>query len=443
MSPSGRCALTAPFHPYPDSISRIGAVCFLLHFPSGRPALPLAGTPIHEVLGLSSPGPNCSGTAATVRPPRDTVKGTRNRACDGVGVLVKTFVAAFPLNLTFSLGEKECMTASQGHARPTPDTLPTHHKTFGYSGEYPGRSMESRQLGKNGLTVPVVCLGAWPLGGGMGEIPDEQAIATIHASIGAGVNFIDTAEGYRTSEAVLGKAIKGRRNDVILATKLSGDHSPEHMSSAIENSLHALGTDYIDLYQLHGPRPEYPIEETMASLLKLRDDGKIRYIGISNFSSEQHAEAARFGPVHSSQPRYNMFHRTAEESVLPTCLELGIGVIPHSPLAKGMLTGKYRPGHIFAGDDERAGKLEFKDDQFNVAYPIVERLIEWASGHGRDGAQLAIAWTLAHPAVTSCIAGAKTPEQAIHNASAGDWRLTSGDMAEISEILGDFQLKSA
>ncbi len=302
--------------------------------------------------------------------------------------------------------------------------------------------MDTRQLGTDGPIVPVICLGAWPLGGGMGDIPDEQAIATIHAAIGAGVNFIDTAEGYRTSESVLGKALKGRRGDVILATKLSGDHSPEHMSSAIENSLRSLGTDYIDLYQLHSPRPAYPIEETMTNLLKLRDDGKIRYIGISNFSGEQHAEAAQFGPINSSQPRYNMLHRGAEESVLPKCLELGIGVIPHTPLAKGMLTGKYRPGHVFPTGDERFGKSEFKDDQFSVAFPIVERLIEWASDHGRDGAQLAIAWTLAHPAVTSCIVGAKTPKQAINNASAGDWRLSSGDMTEISEILGDFQLHS-
>ena len=116
--------------------------------------------------------------------------------------------------------------------------------------------------------------------------------------------------------------------------------------------------------------------EAMTDLRKRRDAGKIRYIGISNFSGEQHAEAAQFGPIHSSQPRYNMFYRAAEESVLPSCLELGIGVIPHSPLAKGMLTGKYRPGHVFSDDDERAGKLEFKDDQLNVAFPIVERLIE-------------------------------------------------------------------
>ncbi len=274
----------------------------------------------------------------------------------------------------------------------------------------------------------------------MGVIPDEQAIATIHASIDAGANFIDTAEGYRTSEGVLGKAIKGRRDDVILATKLSGDHSLEHMTTAIENSLRSLGTDYIDLYQLHSPRPANPINETMANLEKLREAGKIRYIGVSNFSADQHREAAGHGTINSSQPRYNMLYRHPEEAVLPTCLELGIGVIPHSPLAKAILTGKYRPGHVFPADDERMGKREFEDDVFVPAMAVVEKLLEWAGDHGHEGAQLAIAWTLAHPAVTSCIVGAKTPEQAVYNAAAGDWRLSESDMAELAKILGDFQL---
>ena len=123
--------------------------------------------------------------------------------------------------------------------------------------------MRTKQLGKYGPQVPVICLGAWPLGGGMGKLPDQQVIDTVHAALDSGVTFIDTAEGYRTSESVLGKALAGRRDKVFLATKLSGDHSLEHMNEAIENSLRALGTDYIDLYQLHGPKPEYPIEDTI------------------------------------------------------------------------------------------------------------------------------------------------------------------------------------
>lgn len=300
--------------------------------------------------------------------------------------------------------------------------------------------MDTRQLGTNGPEVSVICLGAWPLGGGMGVIPDDQAIATIHASIDAGANFIDTAEGYRTSEGVLGKALRDRRDQVFLATKLTGDHSLAHMNSAIENSLSSLGTDYIDLYQLHGPQPDTPIEETMTNLEKLRDAGKIRYIGVSNFSGDQHREAARYGTIHSSQPRYNMLTRQVEDDVLPACSELGIGVIPHSPLAKAMLTGKYRPGHVFPADDERRSKPEFEEDVFVSAMEVVENLLEWAGDHGKEGAQLAIAWTLANPAVTSCIVGAKTPEQATYNAAAGEWKLSASDMSELDEILGDFRL---
>ena len=187
--------------------------------------------------------------------------------------------------------------------------------------------MKTRQLGKDGPFVPIICLGAWPLSGGMGACPEDQAIRTVHASLDAGITFIDTAEAYFTSETVLGKALRGHRHEVFLATKLSGEHSSQHIAEAIENSLRELNTDYVDLYQIHSPRPQYPIADTMADLLKLKDDGKIRYIGVSNFSAQQHVDAAQCGPLHSSQPQYHMLYRKAEEEVLPTCLEIGIGVI--------------------------------------------------------------------------------------------------------------------
>lgn len=304
--------------------------------------------------------------------------------------------------------------------------------------------MDSRPLGIakdiRGPQVSLLCLGAWPIGGGMGALPDDQAIATVHAALDAGMTFIDTAEGYRTSESVLGKALRGRRHEAFLATKLSGDHSPEHIAQAIENSLASLRTDYVDLYQLHSPRPEWPIADTMAGLLKLREQGKIRYIGISNFSAGQHREAVSHGPVVSSQPRYNMLFREAEQDVLPACLELGIGVIAHSPLAKGILTGKYRPGHKFPDDDERSDHFVFREGRPERAWEVVPALQSWAGDHGRDLVQLAIAWTLAHPAVASCIVGAKTPEQVLHNASASDWRLGESEMAELGEILAPVDL---
>ena len=300
--------------------------------------------------------------------------------------------------------------------------------------------MRTRALGKDGPQVPVICLGAWPLGGGFGAVPEEQAIATVRAGLDAGLTFIDTAEGYRGSEALIGKAVRGWRHEAFLATKLSGDHSAEHMDRAIESSLKALGTDYVDLYQLHSPKPQWPIEQTMANLLRLREAGKIRYIGISNYSAEQTEEALRYGPVHSSQPRYSLLFRDAEASVLPSCLANGIGVIPHSVLAKGMLGGRYRPGQEFPPDDERHYWPQFHGELFERTFKVTERLKEWATDQGRDIVQLAIAWPLAHPAVTSSIAGARTTEQARHNAMAGDWLLSPGDLEEIDEIQGALRL---
>ena len=276
----------------------------------------------------------------------------------------------------------------------------------------------------------------------MGAIPDEQAIAAIHAALDVGMTFIDTAEGYRTSESVLGKGLQGRRHEAFLATKLSGDHSPEHIKQAIENSLTSLGTDYVDLYQLHSPNPRWPIQGTMDELLKLQEQGKIRYIGVSNFSGEQHREAAAHGPINSSQPRYNMLFRGAEDSVLPACIELGIGVTAHSPLAKGILTGKYKPGHQFPVEDERSDHFVFREGRAERAWEIVPELQIWAADHGHDLVQLAIAWTLAHPSMASCIAGAKTAEHVLHNASAADWQLSESDMLELDDILAPVNLGS-
>ena len=301
--------------------------------------------------------------------------------------------------------------------------------------------MDTRMLGKDGPRVSIICFGAWPIGGGLGSVPEEQSIAAVHAALDAGMTFIDTAEGYQTSESVLGRALKGRRHQAFLATKLTGsDHSVEHMNLAVENSLRTLGTDYIDLYQLHSPQPQWPIAGTMAGLMRLRELGKIRYIGVSNFSPEQTKEAMSFGPVHSSQPRYNMLWRDAEDDVLPYCLDNGVGVIPHSVLCKGMLAGRHQPGHQFAPDDERTRFNFFQGEYFQQVHDVVQGLTQWAEDHGRDIVQLAIAWTLASPAVTSAIVGAKSAEQVQHNARAADWRLTPSDMRELDEVQGSFRL---
>ncbi len=302
--------------------------------------------------------------------------------------------------------------------------------------------METRQLGKDGPWVPILCFGTWPISGAMGEVPRSQAEATVHAALDLGMTFIDTAEGYFDSEAIVGRVVKGRRDRVFLATKLSGDQSHGHMAEAVEASLKALDTDYLDLYQLHRPKPQWPIQQTMENLVRLRDEGKIRYIGLSNFNAEETAEAMQYGPVLSSQPLYNMLQRRAGDSLLPFCLEKRIGVLPYSPLGKGLLTGRYKPGHRFPPDDIRG------EDRINVwsgenaerIFEVTERLKAWAEDHGRDIVQLAVAWTLAHPAVTSTIVGARNPEQLHHSAKAAGWKLTEEELRELDEVQGDLRL---
>ena len=326
--------------------------------------------------------------------------------------------------------------------------------------------MKYRRLGRSGLRVSSVSLGTMTFGG---TLDDRASFLLLDRALEGGINFLDLSEmadglaknvrvTYGESEALLGRWLKRRRNrdSLIITTKVCGPNDAVgnlvphirsgntaldrfHIERAIEGSLKRLGTDYVDLYQLHSPKSE-PIEETMGQLVRLRDAGKIRYIGISNFSAEQTREALEFGPIHSSQPRYNMLYRQAEKSVLPFCLESGIGVMPHSVLAKGLLTGRYRPAHEFPEDDERRGRIGFYGDSLQATFEVTERLKAWAEDHGRDLVQLAIAWTLAHPSVTSPIVGAKSPEQARHNAKAADWRLTEADLNEIDAIQGDVRI---
>ena len=301
--------------------------------------------------------------------------------------------------------------------------------------------MRTLPLGKDGPRVPVVCFGTFPIGGGFGAIPESQAISTVHAALDSGLTFIDTAEGYNNAEDLVGRGLEGRRHEAFLATKLSrSDHSPDQIDEALERSLRNLRTDYVDLYQVHLPWPAYSIEETLDRFIHHRDAGRIRYFGISNFTADQIDEAAGHTRIHSSQPRYNMLFRDAEATALPACERHGIGVIAHSVLAKGLLAGKYRPGHKFDEDDQRHDWEHYHGDSFARTCAVAERMDGWARDHGRDLSQLALAWPTAHPAVASSIVGIRTPEQARLNARAGDWTLTPSDLEEIDEIQGGLRL---
>ena len=300
--------------------------------------------------------------------------------------------------------------------------------------------MRTKQMGIDGPELPVVCFGTWPLGGAYGQIDESMAISTMHAAIDAGLTFIDTAEGYMNAEALIGKAIKSVRGNLFLATKVSGeDHSTEHITSAVENSLALMGTDHIDLYQLHRPSAR-PIEDTMDDLIRMRDAGKIRYIGVSNFSVKQIAAGAKAGPIKSGQPRYNLLFRETENDILPAHQKNGIGVMAHSVLAKGLLGGRYKSGHIFEKSDERSTWPAFHGESFQKTLAVTEQLNTWARDHGRDLVQLAIAWPVSHPAVYTSIVGARKVQDIPQLAEAGSWTLSLKDLREIDDIQGDHRL---
>lgn len=295
-------------------------------------------------------------------------------------------------------------------------------------------------MGVDGPIVPVVCFGTWPLGGAYGKIDETVAISTMHTAIDAGLTFIDTAESYNNAEAIIGKSIKGRRENLFIATKVSGnDHSTKHIESALENSLKLMGTDYVDLYQLH-IATDRPIEDTMEDLLRLKDKGKLRYIGVSNFTIKQIVDCAKAGPVKSGQPRYNLLFRETEMDVLPVYETHGIGVMAHSVLAKGLLGGRYKPGHVFLENDERASWPAFHGESFERTYNVTERLNNWAKDHGRNLVQLAVAWPVANSAVYTSIVGARKVKDIEDLAKAGDWILSPQDLKDIDELQGEHRL---
>jgi aryl-alcohol dehydrogenase-like predicted oxidoreductase len=303
--------------------------------------------------------------------------------------------------------------------------------------------METRRIGS--LEATVVGLGCNNFGW---RVDAEASAAAVNAALEAGINFFDTADMYGTgqSEEFLGRALGPSRGDVLIATKFGmkmGEGRtgarPEYVRQAAEDSLRRLGTDRIDLYQLHQPDPQVPIADTLGALDELVRAGIVREIGCSNFSRDRLGEAdaavpegaARFVSV---QNQYSMVHREPEADVLPECVRSGIAFLPYFPLANGLLTGKYRSGQPLP-DGSRArdgfGPKVFTDA--NLA--LVESLAEFAAARGHSMLELAVSWLAAQPAVASVIAGAKTPEQVNANASAAGWRLTTEDLAAIEAIL--------
>lgn len=298
--------------------------------------------------------------------------------------------------------------------------------------------MEYRQLGKDGPQAPVLGLGAWPIGGGMGHVDEQAAIATIHAAIDHGITLIDTAQAYRTSEATLGKALRnGYRARCFLATKVSRNYTRQDIRSAIENSLRDLQVDYVDLYQIHHWDDRYSLEEMMETMARLQEEGKTRYIGVSNFNARQMRQALQFTRFHSNQPPYNMFDRQIEPEDIPFCRQEGIGILAHSPLAKGLLAGKYTTNHKFLPNDERSTFARFQGDAFAGYLAVVERLKEVAQSKGLNMVQLAIAWALRLPEITCVLVGARNPAQVEEQLGAVGVSFDQAELAQIGSILQD------
>jgi aryl-alcohol dehydrogenase-like predicted oxidoreductase len=272
----------------------------------------------------------------------------------------------------------------------------------------------------------------------MGRVEDEVAVATVRAAIDSGITLIDTAQAYRSSERVLGVALKdGYRERCFLATKASRDFSPQGIRAAIEDSLRALNVEYVDLYQIHRWQPEYPVEESMETMACLQKEGKVRYIGVSNYDAGQMAQALRTARYHSNQVRYNLFDRGIEGEDAAFCGREGIGVLVHSPLAKGLLTGKYAPGHRFPEDDERSRFARFQGEAFDRYLAVAGKLEEVARDAGLSLVQLAIAWCLRLEPVSCVLVGAKDPDQVAGHLGAADARLAADDLARIEAILAD------
>jgi aryl-alcohol dehydrogenase-like predicted oxidoreductase len=310
--------------------------------------------------------------------------------------------------------------------------------------------MEYRRLGHSGLKVSAVGLGCNNFGM---RIDQEATTAVVEACFDAGVTFFDTADVYggSKSETMLGEALKGKRHEVVLATKFASPMgkgpdqrggSRRYVLSAVEASLRRLQTDYIDLYQMHRPDEDTPIEETLSALDDLVTQGKVRYIGNSNFTGWQIADAdwtarsehlARFV---SAQNNYSLLERKVEFEVNPACERFGLGMLPFFPLASGMLTGKYRRGEPPAeGTRMAAFGPRAQAAMTDATFDKLDALTGWAAERGKSLLDLAFAWLLGHEVVSSVIAGATKPEQVHANAAAGSWTLTPAEVAEVTALV--------
>ncbi len=307
--------------------------------------------------------------------------------------------------------------------------------------------MRTRELGS--LNVSEIGLGCNNFGGRL-DLPGTRNV--LDAAIAAGVTFLDTADTYggTESERLMGEVLRGRRDDVVLASKfgmpnkvagIPGGATPEYIRTSIDGTLRRLRTDHLDLYQLHKPHDDVPIADTLGALKELIDAGKVREIGCSNFSKAQLEEAERVATEHdlprfvSVQNEYSMLRREPEAEVLPTARRLGVAFLPYFPLLSGILTGKYRKGQPLPQGTRVTGNERWESHLTEPTFELIEQLVAFSEERGHQLLDLAFAWLLAEPAVSSVIAGAMSAEQVQRNAAAADWTLSTADKQQVDSLL--------
>lgn len=319
--------------------------------------------------------------------------------------------------------------------------------------------MQTRKLGYTDLHLTTIGLGTWAIGGpwefGWGPQDDNEAIGAIHAALDNGINWIDTAAiyGLGHSEELVGKALKERTQKPFVATKCgirwnSQNHripclEAESIRDECHNSLKRLGIDVIDLYQIHWNQPAEDIEQGFEAIAKLAEEGKVRYLGISNFTIEQIKRIQTIAPVASFQPPYSMLYREVEDELLAYCADNDIGVIVYSPMQRGLLTGKFSEESLanLPDDDHRKRSPDFQPPRFGATLELVEQLKQIAQRSSITCAQLAISWTLRRSEVTAAIVGARRPQQIMETVKAGDIELSNDDIEQIEQLLTKWQEK--
>ena len=314
--------------------------------------------------------------------------------------------------------------------------------------------MYYRSFGKSDLMTSAIGFGGWPMGRGQyGDFDENEVVHAVHAAIDYGITLFDTAAvyGWGEGERLLGKALKGKREKVVLVSKgglemegLHGaeidDSSREYLTSGLEDSLRRLNTDYLDLYLIHEPDTSRPFSEPMEAFADFQRQGKIRYGGVSNFSAEQMEECLETFPIICNQVGYHLFDFRPEAETFPFCQQQGVGLMAFGSLAHGLLTGTMTPDTRFGDDDWRRdrpifGQPLFEGDHFLRNLQKVEALKEVAASKGKTVAQLALAWVLSNPVISVALVGIKRPSELEENVGAADWVITEPEQEEIRAIV--------